>query len=156
MESLSLTIRGAKELAEIMAQTVREAPKVALDLAWKSAYTIQRELRLRYSAGPLFARAGAAGLAGSVEAFAGGSGTTLTAGAGTNRFYAKVHEEGRIINPRNKRFLHFFAGGKEIFSRGPIIIPARKPAELAAEAAEPQIRQIWVNGLSALPMLRGK
>lgn len=157
MESLTLTIHGDKALAQIMTDTAREAPQLALDLAWKSAYTLQRELRLKYSAGPIFARSGAAGLAGSVEAFAEmrGSGT-FVAGAGAKKFTAIVHEEGRTIFPRTKRVLHFVAGdGREVFTRGPVRIPARKPAELASRAAEPMIREIWVNGLSNLRMLRG-
>ena len=154
MLALQLTIHGDEELRERLVRSVRELPNLLVRLGWASGYTIEREYKQRVSEGPLFARSASAGAEGSISAFSELTPGGLRAGAGGSKFYLIVHEEGRTIVPVNKTFLHFFTReGEEVFTKGPVVIPARKPGELAAKAAEPKVRQIWSNGLNGLAIM---
>jgi len=134
----------------MLVEAVAKFPDRLLDLGWRSAYVIEREMKSNYSEGPLLARSGSAGLAGSTHGFAELVGGELNAGSGVDKFYAIVHEEGREIMPTTGDLLHFVneKTGEEVWTRGPVVIPARKPAQQAAEQAEPEVRQIWERGLS--------
>lgn len=52
---------------------------------------------------------------------------------GTDLEYAAAHEFGAVIRPRNARFLHFFVDGHEVFTKGPVEIPARPFLRPAAD-----------------------
>ena len=43
---------------------------------------------------------------------------------GTNLVYAPMQEYGGMVVPKKAKFLHFFIDGKEIFTKGPVHIPA--------------------------------
>lgn len=146
---LVMKIMGDEQLREMLDRAVTEFPQHVLELGWMSAYTMERELRSKYSEGPLFARAASAGLSGSTHAYAEFRGGRLDAGVGVNKFYALVQEEGREIWPVNRKALHFVNQntGEEVFTKGPVTIPAREPAKQAAIEAEPQVREIWERGL---------
>lgn len=149
MDALVFKIMGDEELRQMLTEGVRRFPERLLQLGWASAYAIEREMKRNYSEGPLFGRSASAGLEGATHGFAELSGGELNAGAGVDKFYAIVQEEGREIRPVNKQVLHFVnqKTGEEVFTRGPVTIPARKPAEKAAEEAEPEVRRIWERGL---------
>lgn len=147
---LVLRIMGDEQLRAMLKAGVEQFPQHMLDLGWMSAYAIEREMKHNYSEGPIFARAASAGLEGSVTPFAELRGGGLHAGAGANKFYALVQEEGAEIRPVNKSVLHFVnqKTGEEVFTKGPVVIPAREPARKAAEQAEPEVRRIWERGLA--------
>jgi HK97 gp10 family phage protein len=44
---------------------------------------------------------------------------------GTDVIYARIHELGGEITPVNAQYLHFVINGEDIFTKGPITIPAR-------------------------------
>jgi len=69
------------------------------------------------------------------------AGQSAGATVGTNLEYAAIHEYGGIIEPKNVTFLHFTIDGQEVFTKGPVEIPARpymRPAvdERKREAAQ--------------------
>lgn len=156
MVELFVKAVGQKELEEAFRRS-REGMKPLLErLGWLSAMAMKRELQLAYSTGPLFSRSASAGLEGSVEAFSRVRGSFVDAGAGTRKGWADTHERGAIIFPRVARVLHFVTReGEEVFTRGPVRIPARKPGEAAAHRAEPYVRKVWANGLGRLAVLGG-
>ncbi len=43
---------------------------------------------------------------------------------GSNMPGAAMQEYGGVVTPKNVKFLHFFIDGKEIFTKGPVHIPA--------------------------------
>lgn len=44
---------------------------------------------------------------------------------GTNLIYARIQEEGGEIEPVNREYLRFEIDGEVIFTKGPVVIPAR-------------------------------
>lgn len=62
-------------------------------------------------------------LRASLETKVSGSGQKTVGILGTNLIYARIQEQGGDIYPRTAKFLHFFIGGKEIFTKH-VRIPA--------------------------------
>jgi hypothetical protein len=140
MKALTLTVHGDEKLREGLRDALKKFPERLLRLGWGVAHHYERFLKTAYSAGPLFSMGSSAGLAGSVTAFSELRGGRLLAGAGTKKFYAIVHEEGRVIVPVNKKALAFVTrSGEKVITRR-VVIPARKPGEVAARRSEPTIR----------------
>lgn len=48
--------------------------------------------------------------------------------------YAPVHEYGATIRPRRATYLRFVVGGQVVFTKGPVVIPARPYVEPTAAA----------------------
>ncbi len=142
VQLLSIRVFGDQEAAAAFQRRMRDWPRVRTILAAKSAFLVERELKLAYSEGPLFARSNT--LERSVTRVARiGSGGVL-AGAGTKRFYAQVHETGMVIFGRP--VMHWQEQGKWIHAKM-VTIPARKPGQRAYQNAEPKITKLWHNAV---------
>lgn len=48
---------------------------------------------------------------------------------GSDLIYAPVHEYGAVIRPVRRQYLRFTVGGRVVFTRGPVTIPARPYVE---------------------------
>lgn len=161
MDSISVKIVGDEKIARALERSQKEMPQLVRKLGWASAHMIERSLKLRYSTGPLYARAGSAGLEGSVRAFLRMVGGQVRAGAGTSKVYARIHEFGGVILPKTKKALLFQVGkgqtghyGRWVLVKS-VVMPARYPARTAYRETEPQVRQLWLKGLKGLAVLKG-
>ena len=137
---LSIRVIGDEKAAAEFYRRLRMWPRVRAILATKSSYLVKRELMLAYSEGPLQARSNT--LERSVGVITLPRAEGVSAGAGTKKFYAAVHETGMVIygNP----VMHWQEGGKWIHARM-VTIPARKPGQRAHENAEPKVQKLWHN-----------
>jgi hypothetical protein len=135
---LSIRVFGDSEAAEAFHERMRMWPRVRDDLASKSSYLVERELKLTYSEGPLYARSNT--LERSVGRILKSGSGGVQAGAGTKRFYALVHETGMVIFGRP--VMHWQEDGKWIHAKM-VTIPARKPGQRAHQNAEPKVRKLW-------------
>lgn len=135
---LSIRVLGDEKAAAEFQRRVKMWPRVRSDLATKSSYLIKRELMLSYSEGPLQARSNL--LERSVGVITQPKAGGVSAGAGTKKFYALVHETGMVIFGRP--LMHWQEGGKWIHARM-VTIPARKPGQHAHDNAEPKIQKLW-------------
>lgn len=61
---------------------------------------------------------------------------------GTDLPYAAMQEYGGTVRPRNKRFLRFVVEGQEIFTKGPVKIPAHPYLRPALRENTDEVREI--------------
>lgn len=65
----------------------------------------------------------------------------VTYRVGTDLEYAAIHEFGGTIEPKSRTFLRFEIGGQEIFTKGPVTIPAQPYLRPALDANRPAVEQ---------------
>jgi len=141
-EFLSIRVFGDQAAAEAFHRRRREWGQVRTTLASKSSFLVERELKLTYSEGPLFARSNTLERSVTRQVTSGAAG--FLAGAGTKRFYALVHETGMVIFGRP--VMHWQEQGKWIHAKM-VTIPARKPGQRAHQNAEPKVTKLWHNAV---------
>lgn len=135
---LTIRVFGDEKAAEAFQRRRRMWPRVRSILASMSSFLVERELKLTYSEGPLFARSNTLERSVNRDVTQGAGG--LLAGAGTKRFYALIHETGMVIFGRP--VMHWQEEGKWIHAKM-VTIPARKPGQRAHQNAEPKVRKLW-------------
>ena len=125
--TLDISISGVQELANKLESATKE--KVIKDSLTSGALLVTGWVKKNRLTGPrpgflgvLTGRLRSSIAAGPVDR----TGNQYTVAIGTNVKYAKIHEFGGIIRPRNKPFLAWKGpGGKYIFTQKPVVMPAR-------------------------------
>lgn len=75
-----------------------------------------------------------------------GVGSNLTSTIGSDLVYAAILAKGGTIVPVNKKFLHFFVNGQEVFTKK-VVIPARP-------YLEPTMKDFFASGKAKMIIVR--
>lgn len=152
LEKLGVGLKAARAAIREMLS------KASTDFANRTVSTIKRDF-LSGGADNLKVRTGR--LRSSIRFLIGEAEKDITISFGSDVAYAAIHEFGgktraHRIEPRRKKFLRFFKGGQEIFSRGVnhpgSLIPKRPFLTPGVEAEEPDFRAAIANLLERAAM----
>ena len=81
-------------------------------------------------------------LAGSIGATQEIEGQDIVGKVGSGLKYARIHELGGVIRPKNFRYLHFFVKGEEVFAKK-VTIPKRPYIKPSIEESSKKIANIF-------------
>ncbi len=81
-------------------------------------------------------------LAGSISSAQRIEGQDVVGMVGSNLKYARIHELGGVIRPKNFKYLHFFVKGKEVFAKK-VTIPKRPYIMPSIEESSKKIASIF-------------
>ena len=81
-------------------------------------------------------------LAGSIGATQEIEGQDIVGKVGSRLKYARIHELGGVIRPKNFRYLHFFVKGEEVFAKK-VTIPKRPYIKPSIEESSKKIASIF-------------
>lgn len=81
-------------------------------------------------------------LAGSIATAQEIRGQDVIGKVGSNLKYARIHELGGVIRPKNFRFLHFVVNGQEVFAKK-VTIPKRPYIKPSIEESSKKIANIF-------------
>ncbi len=81
-------------------------------------------------------------LAGSITSAQRIEGQDVVGMVGSNLKYARIHELGGVIRPKNFKYLHFFVKGQEVFAKK-VTIPKRPYIMPSIEESSKKIASIF-------------
>ena len=110
---LNVKVIGADVLARKFQSASQRVSQVMREKIQIALYGLEGQIKDKLSGKVLHVRTGRyrSSITNRIE----GTGTDIVGKIGTNVEYARIHEYGGIIRPKEKKFLHFVVDGHEIF-----------------------------------------